>query len=296
MRGGTRGGRAAAAALLLLALWAGPSRAQVAPRVQEIQRATEQIEAGDFEDAVRTLNKGLSVPDLTDDQLVELYRLLGLAWLYLGNEDRARDAYEKLLQARPDFELPKSEPPKIRDLFKRIKEDIKKRRVRPVSLQVDPLTEVAPNEPLALGARITDLPLASKAKLFYRRAGVQSFSSVDFVRSKTAKDDFTAIVPAFEFPAEQTAWDVEYYVEVADAAQRRLAGRGDAFNPSTFKVLPLGVEPGARTTARPWYAIPWVWIGIGVGVAGLTTGVVLLATQKQTATLPITIRVEGQLP
>jgi hypothetical protein len=31
----------------------------------------------------------------------------------------------RLLQARPDFELPKTEPPKIRNLFTRIKEDIK---------------------------------------------------------------------------------------------------------------------------------------------------------------------------
>jgi tetratricopeptide (TPR) repeat protein len=288
-----RGGRVTVA-MLLVFLLAVPSRGLAqAPRVPEITKATELIDQGEFEDAVRTLQKGLSTPDLTDDQLVELYRLLGLSQLYLGNEERAREAYEKLLQARPDFDLPKSEPPKIRNLFARIKEDIKKRRVRPVTLTVDAMAEVAGGEPLAIGARIEDLPLGAKAKFFYRRAGQQSYSSVDFSRRKGSREDFTGIVPAFELPEENSAYEIEYYVEVGDAAQRRLAGKGDAFNPDRFKVLPKGQEPGTgRTEAIPVYKSPWFWIGIGVGVAAVTTGVVLLATQKQYGTMTFTVPVQ----
>jgi hypothetical protein len=40
----------------------------------------EQIEHGEFEDAVKTLEDGLDAPDVTDE-LVELYRLLGLTHL-----------------------------------------------------------------------------------------------------------------------------------------------------------------------------------------------------------------------
>jgi tetratricopeptide (TPR) repeat protein len=276
--------------MLLVGLLALPAHGQISPRVPEIARATEQIDQGEFEEAVRTLQKGLSTQDLTDDQLVELYRLLGLSQLYLGNEERAREAYEKLLQARPDFELPKSEPPKIRNLFTRIKEDIKKRRVRPVTLTVDGIAEVAPDEPLAIGARIEDLPLGAKAKFFYRRAGQQSYSSVDFARRKGSREEFAGIVPAFEIPTENTAYEIEWYVEVADGAQRRLAGKGDAFTPLSFKVLPKGVEPGAaRAEAIPVYKSPWFWIGIGAGVAAVTTGVVLLATQKQYGTMTFTV-------
>lgn len=94
---------------------------QVSPRMPEIDKANEQVDSGDFEEAIKTLQQGLSQPDLTDDQLAEMYRLLGLAHLYLGNEEKARDAFEKLLQARPDYELPKSAPPKIRALYARIR-------------------------------------------------------------------------------------------------------------------------------------------------------------------------------
>ncbi len=266
---------------------------QVSPRMPELDRATSQVDSGDFEEAIKTLQQGLSQPDLTDEQLAEMYRLLGLAHLYLGNEEKARDAFEKLLQARPDYELPKSAPPKIRGLYARIKEDIKKRRVRPVTLSIPVLDPVNGGHPVSIAAQIEDLSLGAKAKLFFRRAGNQSYSSVDFSRKKGSKEDFSATVPAYELPVEETAYEIEYYVEVADAAQRRLAGRGDAFSPLSFRVNPRIADGLPPELSSPWYKNPWVWIGIGVGVAAVTTTVAVLATQKQTGTLPITITIEG---
>lgn len=266
---------------------------QVVPKNEAITRAAQQVDEGDFEDAVRTLEKGIAQPDLTDDQLAEMYRLLGLSHLYLGNEDRARDAFEKLLQARPDYDLPKAAPPKIRALYARIKDDIRKRRVRPVTLTVTPVTEVTGGDAVVVEARIEDMALGAKAKLFYRRAGVQSFSSIDFARSKTSRTDYTATVPAFEVPAEDQSYEVEYYVEVADAAQRRLAGRGDPYNPLTFRVPARKSSEGPVVESTPLYKSPWLWIGIGLGAAAITTGAVVLATSNQTATLPIKIQIDG---
>ena len=288
-------------AFSLLVVWslaALPADAPVllaqAPRIAEIDQATRQVDDGDFEDAIRTLNRGLAEPDLTDDQLAELYRLLGLSNLYLGKEEGARDAFEKLLQARPDYEVPRSSPPKVAKMYARIKEDIKKRRVRPVTISLDALPNSPGGQPVIVQTRIEDLSLGAKARFFYRRAGAQSFSSIDFSREKGTRDGFTATVPAFEVPAEDQAWELEYYLEVFDAAQRRLAGRGDVYSPLSFKVLPKGQAATAAAADRPWYKNPWVWVGVGVGAAAIATGAVVLATQKQTGTLPITIRIEGQ--
>ncbi len=282
-------------ALVILSLAAPLVMGQVVPKNEAITKAAQQVDEGDFEDAVRTLEKGIDQPDLTDDQLAEMYRLLGLSHLYLGNEERARDAFEKLLQARPDYDLPKAAPPKIRALYARIKEDIRKRRVRPVTLTVTPVTEVTGSEPVIVEARIEDMALGAKAKLFYRRAGVQSFSSIDFVRgkAKASRTDYSATVPAFEVPAEDQSYDVEYYVEVADAAQRRLAGRGDPYNPLTFRVPARKSTAGPVVEETPLYKSPWLWIAIGVGAAAATTGIVVLATSNQTATLPVKIQIDG---
>ena len=266
---------------------------QVVPKNEAITKAAQQVDEGDFEDAIRTLEKGIDQPDLTDDQLAEMYRLLGLSHLYLGNEDKARDAFEKLLQARPDYDLPKSAPPKIRALYGRIKEDIRKRRVRPVTLTVTPVTEVEGSAAVVVEARIEDMALGARAKLFYRRAGVQSFSSIDFARVKASRTDHTATVPAFEVPSEEQSYEVEYYVEVADAAQRRLAGRGDSYNPLTFRVPARKSSSGPVVEETPLSRSPWLWIGIGLGVAAATTGIVVLATSHQTATLPVKIQIDG---
>ncbi|MFY0530536.1 hypothetical protein ACN28I_47675 [Archangium gephyra] len=272
-------------------LFPAPLLFQAAPARPEIARAQEQISDGDFEEAVKTLEAGLDAPDVTDDQLVELYRLLGLTSLYLGDEARAREAYEMLLQARPDYELPRTAPPKIRTLYARIKEDIKNRRVRPVTLQVDPIPDPQGGTPVRVEARIEDMALGARARLFYRRAGAQAYSSVDFTREDRArKEHFTATIPAYELPAAASAYEVEYYFEVADAAQRRLAGRGDAFNPLVFQVTP---EPGTVATPgeRPWYKSPWLWVAVGaVAVAG-TAGAVVYATSEERGRVPITIRV-----
>lgn len=266
--------------------------AQVAPRSEALTKGQQQVDEGDFEDAVKTLEAGIDEPDLTDEQLAEMYRLLGLAHLYLGNETKARDAFEKLLQARPDYELPKATPPKIRTLYARIKDDIRKRRVRPVTLTVSGVPEQAAGQAVTVEARIDDLALGARAKLFFRRSGVQNYSSTDFVRDRADRSMYRATIPAFELPEEVASYDLEYYVEVADAAQRRLAGRGDPFTPLSFKVA-AKAAPEEAEKPKAWYQNPWVWVGIGAGVAAVSTGAVILATQRPTGTLPITIQIEG---
>lgn len=285
--------------LALVALWPPVARAdlftaiiltQVGAQNPTVRRGQAQLEAGDFEAAIRTLENGLADPQLSEDTQVELYRLLGLAYLYVGDEERARDAYEKLLQARPDFELPRSAPPKIRDLYARIREDIKKRRVRPVSLEVATITEARPDQPLTVTARIENLALGARAKLFFRRAGRQAYSSVDFVRDRQDRTLYRATVPAYEFTADGVPYEMEYYVEVADAAQRRLAGRGDSLDPLTFRVTG---ESGTVAVAdeNAWYKNPWIWAGAGLVVAGAAVGVVALASSQPTGQATIRIRV-----
>ncbi|MBN1204640.1 MAG: hypothetical protein JXB05_06920 [Myxococcaceae bacterium] len=275
-----------------------PPRFQLGTTTPEIVRAQEQIEQGDFEEAVKTLQAGLDAPDVTDDQLVELYRLLGLASLYLGDEARARQAYERLLQARPDFELPRNAPPKLRNLYARIKEDIKSRRVRPVTIHVDPIPDPTGGEPVLVEARIEDMALGAKARIFYRRAGDVAFNSVDFIRERGSKDRYLATLPAYELPAEPTPYEVEYYFEVADAAQRRLAGRGDSFQPLVFQVEPprSANQPATASTGRPWYKSPWLWVAVGAVAIGGTAAGVAIASSEERGRVPITIRVTQTPP
>jgi len=266
-----------------------------APGSTDVDAARAKIDRGDFEEAVRALEKALREPELSDDTLVEIYRLLGLAELYLGDEEKARDAYEKLLQARPDFELPRSAPPKIRELYDRILRDIRQRRVRPVTITAEPLGEAPGDADVPVEARIEDLPIGAKAKLYYRRFGAQAYSSVDLVREKGSRDHFRTALPAYAAPSEARPYEVEYYLEVADAARRRLAGRGDPFAPLTFTVR--GRAPVSDGRAAPqWYANPWIWVAGGAVAAGAVAGIVVVATQRHTGEVTIIISVSGVAP
>ncbi|MBU8899142.1 hypothetical protein DRW03_33790 [Corallococcus sp. H22C18031201] len=277
-------------------LFPPPHFSQIGLASPEIAQARAQLDAGEFEAALKTVQAGLDAPDVTDDQLVELYRLQGLTALYLGDETLARAAYEKLLQARPDFELARSAPPKIRALFAKLKEDIKSRRLRPVTLEVDPIPDPTPGEPVVVTATIQDMALGARARLFYRRVGAQGFNSVDFSRERGAPEHYRATVPAYELPAEPTSYEVEYYFEVADAAQRRLAGRGDSYQPLVFQVMPRAVAAPAvaEDTSRPWYKSPWLWVAVGAVAIGGTAGVVALSSSGERGRVPITVRVDPQ--
>jgi tetratricopeptide (TPR) repeat protein len=289
---------------ILLALGPAPALARGAVRVVDVplsqagpatraqEQAQAQLDAGEFDEAVRTLQRALGEPELTDAQLVELYRLLGLAQLYLGNEDRAREAYEKLLQARPDYELPRGAPPKVARLYERIREDIRKQRVRPVKLEVEPLGDTEGGNPVELTIQVENLALGSRPILYYRRAGTETFGSAGFKRAADAPELYRATLPAWELPAERARYEVEYYVEVADAARRRLAGRGDAFTPLRFSVRPPGVAGPSSEDEGRWYANPWVWVGMGAGVAAAGAGAAFLLSQQQTGTATLTVRVQ----
>ena len=267
----------------------GAPRFQLGPANPEITRAQEQIEQGDFEEAVKTLQAALDEPDVTDDQLVELYRLLGLASLYLGDEARAREAYERLLQARPDFELPRNAPPEAAAAV-RAHQGGHQEPARPASdapggSHPDPTG----GEPVMVDARIQDMALGAKAKLFFRRAGDEAYSSVDFARERANQDKerYQATLPAYELPSEATAYEVEYYFEVADAAQRRLAGRGDSFHPLVSRSYPSRRRgrPGP-TAARPWYKSPWLWVAVGAVAVGGTAAGVAIATSEERGRVP----------
>jgi hypothetical protein len=85
---------------------------------------------------------------------------------------------------------------------------------------------------------------------------------------------------------------VEYYFEVADAAQRRLAGRGDPFNPLIFQVAPQkAANAPTAASSRPWYKSPWLWVGVGAAVVGGTAAGVALASSEDRGRVPVTIRV-----
>src|SRR5690606_40536504 len=131
--------------------------------------------------------------------------------------------YEKLLQAQPDYELPQHEAPKIRAIYARIKEDIKQRRVRPVTITLDAPAEAEGGTPVRVEVHVKDLALGSRPRLYYRRAGRQSFNAVEFERNPEDRAHSAAQIPSYEPRLPDSRAGAEYHGAEAGRARRRPA-------------------------------------------------------------------------
>lgn len=283
-------------ALVSLTLLASPGLTRAAtasfPANPHIAQAQGALDEGDLDKAAAELQRALSQPDNPDDALVEIYRLQGIVALYKGNRPEARRALEKLFQVRPDYEVSRGAPPKIRELFAEVQADVRAHRVKPATLEFVPLTALVAGGPVGLQAQVTDLPSGGRTRFFYRRSGSEAFSSLEL---KGHGREVAGVLPASELPTADAPFSIEYYVEVDDAAGRRLAGKGDALTPLTVRVR--AAETGAEVTARPaelveephWYERWYVWTAVGVVAVGAGAGAVYLLSRPRTGQLPLTV-------
>ena len=287
-REGRRGLALLGAWMLAASAWAAPPPSAVNPKIDQAQR---QMDAAEFEGAAATLNEALADPDNTTEALATIYRMLGNCYLYLDDQAKARSAFERLLQVQPDYELPATAPPKLRAIYQRIKEDIGRGRVKPVRLTYEHIPSAPADRALPIAADIGDMPLGGRARVYYRKAGTEGYSSIDMKR-KPKTDTFTATLPAFELTGGIT---VEYYMEVSDAAQRRVAGAGDPLEPLHFQV----VAPSQATPAKPaddsGVSAPTVLaiiggvILVGAAAAGATY---LILNQPSSGNIVVTVRAQ----
>lgn len=108
----------AALALLL------PALGQAAPP-PDLKRAKDRYEFGAYADAAGAVREILARrKDLSEADVVEAYRILGLSEFQLGDRGAARSAFVSLLSIDPDYALdPFLVPPQIVDFFDRVKRE-----------------------------------------------------------------------------------------------------------------------------------------------------------------------------
>jgi tetratricopeptide (TPR) repeat protein len=258
----------------------------------EIDTARQLIAEAEFDRALAEIGRALAHEHNTDLMLGTLYELQGTAYLYLGHEDKARESFERLLQAVPDFELAAGTSPKLRSLFEQVKSDLARSKLQPVTVAHEPPPRAAPGRRLDIDARMSAMPAGARARLYYRRAGTESYSSTFF--AELEGDLKRAQVPAFELPEQASDYALEYYIEVADGAGRRLAGAGNALEPLLVKVAAaqaLSPDPSAASEER-WYQKWWIWAIAGGVAAGAGAAVAVPLLLDNQATLPVTVKVQ----
>jgi tetratricopeptide (TPR) repeat protein len=165
------GTRACAAAYVLAAVAfastaaAGPD---ITPAEARLDGARAQIANSDYGNAQPLLAEALASGEYRRDDLVELYKLTGIAAGALGDTDAATDAFAHALALAPDTQLPPGTSPKIKRPFTAAAQQLAGRTLRATARArrgaaatdrepADTLALVLDDDPLAMvvGAVVT---------------------------------------------------------------------------------------------------------------------------------------------
>jgi len=241
-----------------------------------------------YEESIQTLSAALMRPGIGKTEKVEVYRLLAYNYIALQRNDEADAAVRGLLVLDESFELPDTESPRFRDVFKSVRKkwiaegkpgtETTGETERVAANVVIKHTSPAQVEEAGLGVSLTgtiDDPKAviAKVKLYFRQGSSEKF--------KAAKVTYTMRKFTAEIPGEAVQPPlVEYYLEALDEKGLPVASRGDIESP-----LRIAVPEGTS-----WYESPWFWVPVGVVVVGaIIVGVVLGTSQTPSSAVTVNV-------
>jgi hypothetical protein len=251
--------------------------ARVRERLAEGRKLYEEQE---YRKAIRVLAPVGRDPAATRAQRLEALELLGLCWFIVGDEGKAREAFEDLLAIDAGYELREaSGSPKIETFFVRVK----KAYVPDYRPDARVIVEHAAPPSAVAGRRLelsvdvtTGADLVKEVTVRWRRRGVLEYQSAPM---RTVKENRWRA--RFTPPGDTAGYVLEYYLEARDIAGKLVARVG---GPET----PLALElAGAPDPGTPWYRRWYVWLGAGAVVLG--SAAIFFAATAETAP-------EGTLP
>ena len=256
--------------------------------------AMEHIERGDLDAAREALDEAMAHPENTNRELVEIYATLAVVHLYAGSENLAYEAYVRLLNIDPGYELPAHTARPLRDLFERVARAYEEGHLRAVRVAHEPPTQVPAGTPPLITTTISNLPPAFSAYVRFREEGEAGFTSIG-LRPRPGNRWAAALPPVDPRELEDGETALEYYLEVVNEAGHRVQGSGNAREPHRLRIVSALVPDEPETRDSAWYQRPWVWGVVGGVAAGTATAVYLSTRPSGEGTLPVRVRIREEL-
>lgn len=265
--------------LLVGIVWSSVARADAR---QSLQRAQQAFNKQDYERTLKLLQPVAVDPQATVSQKIDALELMGLSYLILGDQKRARESFENLLGLDASHQLrDPTESPKLKLFFESVKAAFlpgydPKRKAQ--------LEHRAPHAATAgrkveFSAQLTSgAALVRSVVLRWRRDGLLTYRQVTM-----RVDAGGRRVASFVLPDDTSGYLLEYYIEARSSAGHALARLGAPGHP-----LSLRVSGAARRVSKgqPFYKRWWFWTLVGTAVvAGTTTAIVLGRERAPTGTL-----------
>jgi hypothetical protein len=255
-----------------------------------LDRAREMFDDQRYEESIQTLSGALVRPGTSVAERIEVYKLLAFNYITLGKSEESDAAVRALLVLDENFELPKSESPRFREVFEKTKkaweEEGKPGKVEegtpgvektPIKMTHATPAQVEQGTAIKIEGKVDDPDArVERVDMHYRSGDKGKFVKAPLVFSMGA---FRGQIPT----SAVTPPLVEYYLLALDKDGLPVAARGDADAPVRV------VVPEDDSTV---FESPWFWIPVGVAVVGgaILTGVLVSELGGET-TATSTIRV-----
>jgi sugar lactone lactonase YvrE len=220
----------------------------------------------EFDAVIPRLEMALAVSGVTPSQRMEIYKLMAFTHAAFDDPARAQDAFVRLLQLEPAYQLSAAASPKLRGAFAAAKKTFQSQQV--VKLEHAP--------PAVSGAGVTTVvevavvsgqERVAAVALHYRLEGAREYSQVPMAAVKPGT--YSAPVPnLFDVPSGLK--QVEYFIRAQDREGAMLASAGGEAAP-----LKVTVETVSLDSRRPLLQRWELWTAVGVGAAAVAVPLLL---------------------
>ena len=254
-----------------------------------ILKGSELFDDQQYEESIQTLSAALVRPGTSQQDKIEIYRLLAYNYITLKRTEEADAAVRGIFVLDESFKLPNTESPRFRDFFEatRTKWEAEGKPgkssgepgagEKPIKMVHSSPAQVEPNTTIKLTGTIEDPDSKVRGVQLNYRTGAKG----KFVTAVGAYSmgSFRAQIPSSAVKPPL----VEYYLEAIDKGGLPLASRGDATTPLRIAVP----EPQSGSV----FTSPWFWIPVGlVVVGGAVATALIISSSANTSTVSVKVR------
>lgn len=160
--------------LLLVAAGATP-KAPVSP----LERGIALLDKQEHEQALAALETAAQRGPYSYDQVVALYKNLGIARAFAGDDTGARRAFEQMLAVAPLQILSYTLSPKATFVFERARSEMKDLRATEFRIRSEPVVPLDHQIEIELECLVDNLQLIRRAEVLYRLQGNLEYGRVE---------------------------------------------------------------------------------------------------------------------
>ena len=236
------------------------------PAIPELEEARQLYLNFEFDGVLPRVERALAAPGITASQKMEAYKLKAFTHAAFDDSAGAQEAFGKLLELEPRYQLSQSASPKLRGYFADAKKAFLARQV--VKLQhAPPPRSSSGGTPVMEVAVTAGVERVAAVTMSYRLSGTREYSQLPMAPVRPGA--YSAPVPnLFDVPSGVRT--LEYYLRARDPDGVVVASVGSDLAP-----LKMEVETVTLDSRRPLLQRWELWAVVGVNATAIAVPLLL---------------------